>query len=154
MSDSVPSSVPPALDFAFLRRTVRATIAASLLIALLSSLLYSPLWGARYVIFALWSIGFFSISGLIFKYMLFDRNKLVGFGFIALKLLALAPIFAVAYLWPIPEAEGSRAHVMAMFLGVTTPFVVLLFMVAAFALGARRPPPASDSSSSEVKSPS
>ena len=151
MSDSVQSTTPPALDFAFLRRTIRATVATTFLVAFASALLYSPPWAARYAIFALWSIGFFSISGLIFKYLLFEKNKLVGFGFIALKLLALAPIFAVAYFWPIPE---GRAHVMAMFLGVTTPFIVLLFMVAAFALGARRHPAASDPPSSRVKSPS
>lgn len=122
------SSAPAALDGAFLKRTVVATLIAALVVALGLAVYHSPQAAGRYLIFAWWSVGFFTLTGLILRQMVIARNRKAALGFIVLKLLSLAAIFGVMIFWPIGEAT-RRAEGLAMFLGIATPFFVLILRV-------------------------
>ncbi len=118
-------AVPLGIEWAFLRRTGIATVATVLLIALFSAVYYDLAWAARYVFFGLWSITFFASSAMIFKYMLFERRRALGFASIALKLATLVVAALVLLFWRVPE-QLVRAHSLAMLFGILTPFIVLI----------------------------
>lgn len=127
LNTSRPSapSAPLGIEWAFLRRTGIATVVTVLLIALFSALYYDLAWAGRYLFFGLWSITFFASSAMIFKTMLFERRRALGFVFIALKIATLVAAALVLMFWRVPE-QLVRAHSLAMLFGILTPFTVLI----------------------------
>lgn len=134
---TAPPSRTRDLKWGFLRRTVISTVVTSLLVGLFSAVYYDLLWGARYLLFSLWSIIFFSLTGLIFKHLLFQRNSLLGIAFIGMKLGSLGALFAVILIWPF-EGPMAKAHVIAMILGITTPFAVLVLRTLGLMMSPQR----------------
>ena len=126
----------PALDWDFLRRTAIATVVASVLVALFSAVYFSPLWAGRYVVCSLWAIMFFSLSALIFKYLLFEPNKPLGIVLIVLKIAALAGLYVAFTAWPIQDATRNL-EVSGIITGITMPFIVLILRVIGRAFTAR-----------------
>jgi hypothetical protein len=130
-----------ALDWGFLRRTFLATVITTLIVALFATVYLDPAWGGRYLLFGLWSIAFFSLTGLMFKYLLFSPYRVLGLAFAGLKVaLLIFPVLILWKMWPLPRIDGSvdRAQAVAMFVGITTPFVVLLLRVIGFFSQAQR----------------
>lgn len=125
---------PPALNWAFLERTVLSTVVSAALVGLMIAVYFSMEVGARYVFFALWSVSFFATTGLIFKYLLFSRSRLRGMLAVAAKLGLLVLVYAVLFGWPIPGSAHERAHMIAMVAGVTTPLVVLVLRAMGWAM--------------------
>lgn len=132
--DQAPA--PPALNWAFLERTVRATAVTAVLVALCLSVYLQMEVGARYLFFALWSLAFFASTGLIFKNLLFHQNRLMGLGAVALKLGLLVAVYAALWAWPI-QGDSARAQMMSMVAGVTTPLVVLILRALGWAMDNR-----------------
>lgn len=124
------------LDWGFLRRTALATLVTSFLVALFGALNHSPVWGGRYLVFALWSIAFFACSAMIFKNLLFEKNRVGGMLWIAAKLFCLVALMVIPQVWPMDGPE-FRAHAFAMFAGVTTPMAVLVLRVLGRLMEAR-----------------
>lgn len=121
-----PTAPPaPALNWAFLERTVRSTVITAALVALSVAVYVAMAVGARYLFFALWSLAFFSTTGLIFKNLLFNRSRLKGLAAVFAKLGLLVAVYAVLWAWPI-QGDLARAHMIAMIAGITTPMAVLV----------------------------
>lgn len=128
----------PALNWAFLERTVRSTVVTASLVALSVSVYHSIPVGARYLFFALWALSFFTATGMIFKYMLFNTSRIKGLSVVVAKLGLLVLVYAVLFGWPIPGSEHERAHMIAMVAGVTTPLVVLVLRALSWAMDQNR----------------
>lgn len=139
----------PALDWPFLQRTAVSTVVAASLVALGIAVYVSVEVGARYLMFALWALVFFATTGLIFRNLMFNQNRARGLAAVAVKVLALVGIYAALWAWPI-QGEQARAHMIAMVAGVTTPLVVLILRVLAWAMDQNRQ---SKQESAECSSP-
>lgn len=132
--NEIQSPLPaPALNWAFLERTVRSTVVAATLVALSVAVYVAMDVGARYLFFALWSLAFFSTTGLIFKNLLFNRSRIKGFAAVIAKLALLVAVYAVLFAWPIQE-HNARPHMIAMVAGVTTPLIVLVLRAMSWAM--------------------
>lgn len=147
----------PPLDWGFLRRTVVATVVTTLLVGLFSTVYVSPGWGGRYLFFSLWATVFFSLSGLIFRYLLFETRRSLGFMLLGLKLVCLVLLFVIPPIWP-TSGPMFGAQVAAIFMGISTPLFVLVLRVLGSIMehsrrGGRNPAPRlSVSGSSHPKS--
>lgn len=130
--DQTPPAAP-ALNWAFLERTVRSTVVAASLVALCVAVYVAMDVGARYLFFALWALAFFCTTGLIFKNLLFNKSRIKGLAAVAAKLGLLVAVYAVLWVWPI-QGEHTRAHMIAMVAGVTTPLVVLVLRALGWAM--------------------
>ena len=136
-TSSEKSSPAAALDWAFLRRTALATLITSGIVALFASVYFSMAWGARYLVFALWSMAFFSFTALIIKYFVVRANRVMGLLFMAGKLACLGLMVGLLMAWPINESE-VRSQGVAMVLGIGTPFMVLVLRVLGWVMEAKR----------------
>lgn len=134
---SEKSSTAAALDWAFLRRTALATVITSVTVALFTAVYYSMTWGARYLIFALWSMTFFSFTALIIKYFVVRASRIMGLLFMVGKLACLGLMVGLLMVWPPNESE-LRSQGLAMILGIGTPFIVLILRVLGWAMEAKR----------------
>lgn len=126
-----------ALDWGFLKRTALASVVTTLLVALFSAYYYSPAWGGRYLVFAVWALVFFSLTGVIFQQLAFSTRRAVGFIYIMAKLAWMAVMFVILMVWP-PNTEKGQAEVVAMLLGVSTPLIVLVLRALGFLMEASR----------------
>lgn len=122
-----------ALDGRFLRRTFAATVICALLVALFAASYGRPAWAARYLIFAVWPMALYALTGLTLQAM-FERAKFKGMLCIFLKIAGLAGLYAVYMFWPVPNIAGEpdRAQVAAMFFGIATPFAVFMLRFFGF----------------------
>lgn len=98
------------------------TFLTTVLIAMFSAVYYSPVWSVRYLLVALWSLGFFALTPLILKAFIFDRNLAAG-GLLCLAKLAwiAAMVWIVGSWGAVPQGPGLG---IAMIAGVTTPLLV------------------------------
>ncbi len=124
----------PGLTWDFLRRTVVSTVVASSLVALLVAYYGAVDLGARYLLFSGWALAFFATTGLIFRNLLFNPNRLMGLAAVFAKLGLLAGIYYVLWAWPIPGKGIADPHSVAMLAGLTTPLAVLVLRVLGLAM--------------------
>ncbi len=119
------------LNWAFLRRTALSTLVTMLLVSLFTGGYAAPALGARYFLFAFWSLTFFSLTALIFRHLLFGGDKVLGLLFVVGKLASLAGLFLILLEWPLPEVGGhpERSHMIAMIAGIGTPLAVVFLRV-------------------------
>lgn len=119
------ASLAVALDWPFLRRTVVATVVCSLIIAVCASGYGQIEWAGRYLIFALWPMGLYAITGLVLRCMI-EGKQARGFALMAAKIAGLAALYAIYTAWPVPKDAGrsDMLQASAMFFGVATPFAV------------------------------
>lgn len=122
------------LDWGFLVRTARSTAIASVIIALPLSVYGSLALGARYLFFALWALAFFALSALIFRSMMFNRDRLRGLAFIGAKIAVAGLALYVLVSWPV-NIVTERAHGLALVAGLTTPLAVVVLRVLGRAMG-------------------
>lgn len=136
-----PAVASPSLDMKFLHRTAWATVLTIMLVSALAAAYYDATWALRYSLIGFWAIGFFALTALIFKNLLFDGNTARGILFTVLKFASLGLIFVVNfYLWPVTDAEGNSlpGHALALTLGLITPFFVFVLRLMGFLLEAQK----------------
>jgi len=119
----------------FLRRTAWATVITIMLVSACAAAYYDPFWSLRYALIGFWSIGFFTLTALIFKNLLFDGRAFTGIMLTILKIASLGAIFAINfYLWPVTDESGKSlpGHALALTLGLITPFAVFVLRLMGF----------------------
>lgn len=121
----------------FLKRTAWATVLTVMIVGLCASAYYDSLWALRYSLTGLWAIGFFALTALIFRNLLFQGQPIKGIFYVVLKIVSLAVIFALNfYFWPVVGADGKAipGHTLALTLGLITPFFVFVLRLFGFLL--------------------
>jgi hypothetical protein len=127
MIETEPQNIPgrPPMTMAtrrFLVRTAVATTVTAALVALFAAVYFDRSWAVRYLLTALWSLGFFGITPMIFKTILLEKRPLAGIGWILFKLLWVALMIWMVSRW----AAIARGPMLgsALIAGVTTPLLV------------------------------
>jgi hypothetical protein len=107
----------------FIRRTVGATLLTLALVALNVAVYKSPMWAGWYLGAGLWALGFFALTPLIVKTLVFEGRAGAGLGLIALKLAWMGLLLGVCVAGG--SADAARLQYSALIAGVTTPLAVV-----------------------------
>ncbi len=132
---------PAALSWKFLARTGVVTVSSAILIGGFAAGYLGLEWGARYAFTACWATAFFAATAMIFRHLMFTEQKSKGMLFAGIKVGLLVLMWWVNFfMWPVPQdgSPAQRMQTLAIFAGVTTPFIVLVFRVLGFVMEFQR----------------
>lgn len=87
-----------------------------------------PRWGGYYLFMGVWSLGFLSLTPLILKAMLFDRQPLIGLVLIGMKIILVLVAFIVLTHWSRSE-PSVKVLGSALVAGAVTPLAVVVLRV-------------------------